>query len=83
MLLVGAAEVVLRRWRSRRGICPVAAHGRDDHRSGQQFRTAYAAGRVRVRFVCLQFWRESRNARLAVNANVVSEHEVSQVRQDE
>ena len=28
----------------------VAAHGRDDHRSGQQFRTAYAAGRVRVRF---------------------------------
>ena len=26
-------------------------------------------------FVCLQFWRESRNARLAVNANVVSEYE--------
>ena len=34
-------------------------------------------------FVCLQFWRESRNARLAANANVVSEYEASQVRQDE
>lgn len=29
---------------------PAAAHGRDDHRSGQQFRTAYATGRVRIRF---------------------------------
>ena len=34
-------------------------------------------------FVCLQFWRESRNARLAASANVASAHEASQVRQDE
>ena len=84
MLLVGAAEVVLRRWRSLSWHLPllllmgvmITAPANNFER--HMLPVAFVFG-----FVCLQFWRESRNARLAVNANVASEHEVSQVRQDE
>ena len=84
MLLVGAAEVVLRRWRSLSWHLPllllmgvmITAPANNFER--HMLPVAFVFG-----FVCLQFWRESRNARLAANANVVSEYEASQVRQDE
>ena len=84
MLLVGAAEVVLRRWRSLSWHLPllllmgvmITAPANNFER--HMLPVAFVFG-----FVCLQFWRESRNARQTVKANVVSEHEASQVRQDE
>jgi hypothetical protein len=84
MLLVGAAEVVLRRWRSLSWHLPllllmgvmITAPANNFER--HMLPVAFVFG-----FVCLQFWRESRNARSAASANVASAHEASQVRQDE
>ena len=48
-LLIGAAEVGLRRWRTLVMHLPLLLLiGRDDHRAREQFRAAYAAGGVRV-----------------------------------
>ena len=84
VLLVGAAEVVLRRWRSLSWHLPllllmgvmITAPANNFER--HMLPVAFVFG-----FVCLQFWRESRNARSAASANVASAHEASQVRQDE
>ena len=65
-LLIGAAEVVLRRWRSLSWHLPLLLlMGVMITAPANNFRTAYASDRIRVRFLCLEFWRESRAARLA------------------
>jgi len=68
-LLIGAAEVILRRWRSLSWHLPllllmgVMITSPANNFERHMLPVAFVFG-----FLCLQFWRESRNARLAASA---------------